>query len=155
MVNCTGTVSAIQYCYSDASISLDNQLEVFTLFLFEQEMPQRFRTTDVVNVRSTPTSEICRRGRHSRFYCCDTMQISPFLLPSASFAYGVVGDSILRYSGLSQYDNVEYFNFSPGANPTVGTFYSVSNDGTEDSRDVRLLQFIIGRFFPLPLYEST
>lgn len=56
-LNCSGTVSAVRFCYFDNSFFTNEQL-IFTLLSMERSGGD-FEITKVVNVRSTPRLQIC------------------------------------------------------------------------------------------------
>ena len=92
-VNCSGTVSAIKYCYmyKGNSRQLGNELLAFTLLTLEQN-GLNFRITDRIEVRTTPRSQICTERSSLSQYCCDTTSLNMvdhFILPASNFAYGI------------------------------------------------------------------
>ncbi len=101
-VNCSGIVSALEYCYTRTSDS-STQL-VFTLLILMQNNHE-FTITDKIDVRSTPGSSICTSSR-----CCDTAVLDmskQFPLPRSNFAFGLS----LPVSGL------QLLAFNPGSFP--------------------------------------
>ena len=92
--NCSGNVTAIQYCYQFPSSERDATLLVFDiLFIFNiEEMNFRFTIADTfVSFRSVPSDDICIERSATTTMCCDTFNLSAgqFEIPSTAFAYGV------------------------------------------------------------------
>ena len=84
-VNCSGTVSAVEYCYRGSDGQLGNELLAFTLLTLEQN-GLNFRVTGRIDIRTTPHS--CTRSP----YCCDTTSLNMaghFILPAPNFAFGI------------------------------------------------------------------
>ena len=87
-VNCSGTVTALSYCYT-AGDQMAEQL-AFTFSTLEQTTgsANNFRVTDRIQVHTTPRDEICTHQ-----FCCDMMPLDMtdyFILPAASnFTFGI------------------------------------------------------------------
>ena len=104
-LNCSGTVLSLEHCYfggmEDILYGRDNLL--FTLLILEQD-GLTFRITDTIDVHGTPTSEKCL-DRFSWRVCCDSFVLENMnhsLLPTSSFAFGIVPSSVarlVRYTG--------------------------------------------------------
>ncbi len=100
-VKCSGTVSALEYCYTRTSDS-STQL-VFTLLILMQNNHE-FTITDKIDVRSTPGSSICT------FNHCDIAVLNmsnQFPLPRSNFTFGL----FLPVSGL------KLLAYDPGSFP--------------------------------------
>ena len=131
-LNCSGTVSAIRFCYTGDSIGTEQS--VFTLLTLQQNNLD-FTITDVIPVRSTPTTEICTVGFllfvGTVQYCCDTLSLDMmdrFSLPAPNFAFGVLPEdsSLLTYHPSISANSVflvEHFRFP---NTVIGTATSGS-----------------------------
>ena len=108
-LNCSGTVTAVQYCYRARDIQLGRELLVFTLLTLQQS-GLNFTITDVIPIRSTPMSDICTQSSilfmGTFQYCCDILSLDmldSFLLPAENFAFGVQISSsvnLLGYNGF-------------------------------------------------------
>lgn len=89
-LNCSGTVSAIWYCYR--SYRIDNvQKKIFELLILEQQNHTSFRINETVDIHSSPTGRICRRSRsifqRIWYSCCDTTLLNH--IPVENFAFGI------------------------------------------------------------------
>ena len=72
-LNCSGTVSALQYCYIGSN--LGTQQSVFTL-LFLQQSGSNFTVTKRLPVSSTPTNMICTNRDFGGFIAMVTLIIA-------------------------------------------------------------------------------
>ena len=150
-LNCGGTVSAIWYCYTGNSIGREQS--VFTLLTLQQNNLD-FTITDVIPVRSTPTTEICTARSvlivGTVQYCCDTLSLDMmdrFSLPAPNFAFGVLPeDSLLAYNSafLSNF-LVEHYRFADSVIGTPTTGNTISLNTRASDRALRLLQFFISK----------
>lgn len=143
LTDCSGMVSAVRYCYiyGNSEVDFDNERSIFTLFLLEQQNGPNFVVTEVFNISSTPTDRICGSGTSSSSqYCCDTMQLDPFPLPEANFAYGIAGEHILRYSNVNYIHHFRVWDSSM-TQPVVGKVYPFREWDRRMDRSLRLLQF--------------
>ena len=140
-VNCSGTVSAVEYCYRGSTGQLGTELLAFTLLTLEQNGLD-FTITDRIEVRTTPRSQICTGDRllfPSNQYCCDTTSLNMadhFILSASNFAFGITiptsSVSLLGYQSLFQVAHYQ------AVIPSVGSTFSVSNQVTQG---LRLLRF--------------
>ena len=140
-VNCSGTVSAVEYCYRGSDRQLGNEQLAFTLLTLEQN-DRNFRITDRIEVRTTPHSQICTGSIFSIQYCCDATSLNMadhFPLPAPNFAFGIaiptLSVSLLGYQSLFQ---VAHYQVSQAIIPSVGSTFSVGNQVTQG---LRLLRF--------------
>jgi hypothetical protein len=155
-LNCSGTVTEVRFCYR--SNQLGSEVLVFTLLTLEQ-IGQNFSIRNVINVRSTPTVDICTGSRILVLlvqYCCDTLQLdttNQFNLPTPNFAFGIIARSGTRGFGgglltfdasFSQYAvQVEHYRPS-SVDVAVGNTISVGNLTT--GRRLRLFKFLLSKF---------
>ena len=162
-LNCNGTVSSLDYCYggliqSNSMINYGTEYHLFTLLIFEQN-GLTFRITDLLDVFSTPTRQICTDRLLSQFeqhfrFCCSTLQHEAiFSLPAANFAFGILPRSLvsqIRYivRQLPQF-RVERYSFSTSllGTPAVGDTFTLTGDDAvvRTDRALRLLQFGISK----------
>ena len=147
-LNCSGTVTAVEYCYRAVNGQLGTQQLVFTLLTLQQS-GTTFTITDVIPISSTPTSDICT-GQ----YCCDTLSLdmmNSFLLPADNFAFGVQISSSVNllgyYDGFSPQFVVEQFRYSQAdfSAPAMGGSITLTENDRESDRTLRLLQFFISK----------
>ena len=94
-LGCTGTVTAIEFCYRIPRNIIDNAPAegylVFTLSRLRQK-GSCFRVRDSIPVNSRPDTIKCSRNR----YCCDIMTLHTadrFLLPAENFDFGITTPS--------------------------------------------------------------
>ena len=105
-VNCSGTVTALSYCYTARGQTRTEQL-AFTFSTLEQTSSNNFRVTDRIEVYTTPRNEICTTS-NGRQFCCDMMPLDMtdyFILPAASnFVFGITipqtSPSLINVLGL-------------------------------------------------------
>ena len=153
-LNCSGTVTAVEYCYRAVNSQLGTEQLVFTLLTLQQSGLD-FNITDVIPISSTPTSDTCTQSLFSVQYCCDILSLDmldSFLLPAENFAFGVQISSsvnLLGYNGGSfpQFI-VEQFRYSQanfGA-PAMGGRITLSESNRVSDRTLRLLQFLISKY---------
>ena len=153
-VNCTGTVSAIHFCYQTNTQQFNTEQCFFTLLTMEQT-GQNFTITDVIDVCNTPSEQVCANGR----ICCETVPLMvPFNLPSSNFAFGISGNlspdgdiyGLLTYLPVHmdfRRFQVEQYRPLRESFPelAVGNTYTVPEGSTLlGDRALRLLQFAIG-----------
>ena len=147
--NCQGVVSAVRFCYSDASISINlgTERSIFTLLILEelQSDTTSFRVMETVDVRSTPTNQICTR-RFSRHYCCDTFTLlnQP---TAAGFAFAITNENgLLRYeSSSNNFIQVVHYSVSDSAPLSAVDPYTPSEGDRETSQPLKLFQFFISK----------
>lgn len=146
-LNCSGTVSAVRYCYFDDN-ELGTERPIFTLLTLEQN-GVFFNITYLTRVFSTPTAQICT-GTSGSQYCCDsyTLRImDQFHLPASNFAFGIIPASSVLLLGFNQVVNpeyvVEHYRETPSTFETGATI-EVGSSVTD--RALRLFQFFIGKY---------
>jgi hypothetical protein len=152
-LNCSGTVSAVSYCYFREAESNFNEELIFTLLTLEQKGQNNFVVTNEINIHSTTTADICTTflGRT----CCDTSQLNAanqFNLPTSNFAFGIISRSEWSVSlgnlqtfgtSLSQYAVEHYSLSSVNVNVAMGSTITVGDLRT-DTR-LRRLKFFISK----------
>ena len=153
-LNCSGTVSAMQYCYGTSVNNLGTEQLIFTLLTLEQN-DLIFIINNTVVVRSTPSRDICtRREVVINFeYCCDTLSLEIadlFFLPVSNFAFGVIPVSILAYNPTFSVNDpflVEHYRFPTSVigTPAVGNMFTLDGANLVTDRSLRLLQFFISK----------
>ena len=136
-VNCSGTVSAVEYCYRDGN---GRALPAFTLLILEQN-GLNFRITDRIEVRTTPHSQICTENLLSIQYCCDTTSLNMadhFILPTSNFAFGIaIPLSSVSLLGFRSSLQVAHYQVAQTVIPSVGSTFSVGNQVTQGLRVLR------------------
>ena len=154
-LNCNGIVTAIQYCYGVLDEKLDTDVFIFTFLTLEQN-GLNFTVTDMLDVPSTPTSEMCTRmpglASINFNYCCDTLSTSQFPLPVEQFAFGIVPQfQLLRYNpnffpgDLLQAEQFTFMVENAGNMPTSGRTYSFSETDRQTDEALRLVKFLISK----------
>ena len=91
-LSCSGTVSAVRFCYRIYKRKNFGQ-NIFTL-LFLHQNKLTFNITREFTVLSKPTPKICNPYK-SYQYCCDTRTLSNVHLPSSGFAFGIINTELL------------------------------------------------------------
>ena len=153
-LNCNGTVTALRYCYNANNFQLGTEQLVFTLLTLEESGPS-FTISDVISVRSTPTSQICT-GTFLVFtgqYCCDLWTldvVKQFPLPTMDFAFGVAASdsvTLLSFSSFSSQYRVEQYiqGTETLVSLAVGSTITVNSDSMTTSSTLRLFQFVISK----------
>ena len=143
-VNCSGTVSAVEYCYRGSTGQLGTELLAFTLLTLEQN-GRNFRVTDRIDIRTTPHSQICTGYQFilpNYQYCCDTTSLNMadrFILPASNFAFGIaIPTSSVSLLGYRSSLQVAHYQEAQTVIPNVGSTFSVGNQVTQG---LRVLQF--------------
>ena len=154
-LNCQGVASAIRFCYSDVTgnINLGTERSVFTLLILEelQSDTTSFRVTETVDVRSTPTDQICTQENtlvvFARHYCCDTFTL--LNQPTAGFAFAIKDEAgLLRYELLnfnSMQIQVVHYSVSKSASLSAVDPYTPSEGDRETSQPLKFFQFLISK----------
>lgn len=139
MLNCSGTVSAVRYCFRESS-----NTEIFSLLILEVT-EVGYSISNTINVSST----VCTRARIN-FRCCDILMLTPLdqFHISAHFAFGVVrGSQLLGFSNntylVEQYSQIEIESVE------VGTVIRVGNVPRSTNETLRMLQFIISELLSI------
>ena len=164
-LNCSGTVSAVEYCYGSLiflSISYNIRYRTrylaFTLLILEQD-GLNFTITDLIDIHSTPTELICTDRTFSSTlvyrYCCDRFvldNMNQFHLPASKFAFGIVRGSSslifhLRYPTSFSSFQVEQYSFSMTAlgTPAVGRTFTLTDADRRTDMTLRFLEFVISK----------
>jgi len=150
-VNCSGTVSAVRYCYSVRSDSISEEQFILTVLIMAQR-DHTFAITYAIDVYSTMSTKLCTKRKFNNiWFCCDTSSIDEFTYPNSShFVFGIVGRvHLLGYSGehFPSY-LVEHYRLAQAVPPSlaVGDTYTIANGITlQSNRALSLFQFIIGK----------
>ena len=161
-LNCSGTVSAIDYCYIGREDSLIYGMRylIFTLVTLEQEN-LTFTITDVIPVHSTPTAQKCIMQTND-LYCCDSLQLNTthqFNLPVPNFAFGMIRSTSqeirqLRYRNRVNMGRfipeflVEQYNFDTTQDldtPQAGDIFRLNDSSRTLDRGLRIIQFTISK----------
>ena len=148
-LNCSGTVSAVQFCYVLSGV-LGTEREIFTLLTLGQS-GLNFVVSSVIPVSSTPTEQICTSALFLGQFCCDVMLLNSmdqFDLPAANFAFGIISEgSLLAFNTaffpqfIAEHYRLEDATLAVGDNITVNISQSILTD-----RALRLVQFSISKF---------
>ena len=155
--DCSGEVTAIEYCYLyDLPGGVGEIVFRWTVLILEDTGAGNFRITNSYTVESRPNSSSsvhCSAGDKSgRINCCDSEQINGFIF-SVNFVYGVIGPSQgntygasllgVHDTALPQYQvNTIIVLRSAGQTLSVG---STLPSGSIERKGVRMLWFVIGK----------
>ena len=153
-VNCSGTVSAVEYCYTVGREQLGTEQLAFTLLTLEKNGLDLEEVRKEIEVQTTPQSEICPlSGPRNHYYCCDItpLDITDQLpLPHTDFDFGIIiPDSNVNLLGYNPLFNralqVENYQIRTSSIPATG-FNTISLTNTRKTTDqtLRLLRFHIG-----------
>ena len=149
-LNCSGTVSAVQYCYRGSTLGTEQS--IFRLLIM-QRSGSTFSITNTVMVRSTPTNPICTSKLvffGTVNYCCDTLTLDmgdQFSLPASNFAFGTISiNGLFAYLPTVTPLDMDHYRFDQSAvSTTVGSTISVGTGNLRSDRTVRLLQFYLSK----------
>ena len=94
-LNCSGTVMAVEYCYSGRASSMRPFFRGTTWPVFALSVLHKNGTTfsmiNVTEISTRPTNMLCVRARGIN-YCCDVMVLEPvqqFRIPASNLAFGI------------------------------------------------------------------
>ena len=152
-LNCSGIVSAVNYCYYDVFSEFEELQPLFTLLLLEQNR-RNFRVTHRFEISSTPTAAICTEPDSSfgSRFCCDVSNIDGFYLPAPNFAFGILTHSIslldFKIADFPQFLAEHYSYLDIESRLTVNDNFKLE-DGLELDDALRLFQFLISKFIRL------
>ena len=147
-LNCSGKVSALEYCYAgiiDATISFHQRFHAFTLLILKQSSPT-FTVIDKVDVFSTPVPSICSQGRSMLEYCCDRMSldaVKQFSLPAPDFAFGIIPSATLYVRHRTEFIVRRYSFTRETVIVEVGS--SFEPDGAATNTPLPLFRFLISK----------
>ena len=149
-LNCSGTVTGVEYCYRGSSSDYGTEISVFTLSMLMQDSTGQFTVTDITDIRSTPTSTICSSFFNA--YCCDITLLNPedqFQLPSQNFAYALTipssGFNLLGWRA-SSYPQYVVRQYRSSVAPIVGGVYVLDSNDLITDEAHRLLRFLISKY---------
>ena len=158
-LNCSGRVSAVQYCYIDANLGTTRS--IFTLLSLEQDN-FKFTLTNFTFVLSTPSVEKCTQVQIGSFtfaqYCCDTLLLDGPILPNQNFAFGITSfRHLLTYTNAANEPFlVEHFRFITGRLPlSIGSSVILNENDRHSDRAVRLLQFVISMYTVVSIHTTV
>ncbi len=142
-LNCSGTVSALEFCYSPQDITFGTNYTVFTLLVLEQG-GLTFAINRSIPVYIIPTAQKCidQPSENITFhFCCDSMHLDmadQFSLPAPNFAFGITPTEFnqLRYRDNSL--QVVQYNVRASDIQNLSSFSLIN-------MPPRLLQFIISK----------
>ncbi len=144
-VKCSGTVSALEYCYTRTS-DVSTQL-VFTLLILMQNNHES-TITDKIDVRSTTGSLICTFN-----HCCDIAVLNmsnQFPLPRSNFTFGlslpVSGLKLLAFNPwwYPQYQASQY-QANLNGRLDIGQVHSLSASNIVTDHTLRLFQMHLSK----------
>ena len=147
LLNCSGFVSRVGFCYQFNGTEAGVEQPVFTLFMLERSGPN-FTIISRTLINNTPSEQNCVRGDMGPSYCCDTFNLSmanQFQLPTSNFAFGILplsSDTLLRFDE----DLYPQFVVKHVMGHTMPDVISVTNTSTLSSGLI-LFQFYISEYF--------
>ena len=143
--NCTGTVTAIEYCY------LASQLDTSSMEIFELHILTRdgslFQIERSISIWSTPTSSICHPASLFDMVCCDTTTLNgggTFHLPPSNFSFGVTAEftQLLIFTDSAVEYNVQHFEVQL---PLFSSIFAVSVRDSLSFESLLLMRFHAGK----------
>ena len=152
--DCSGEVTAIEYCYRYDVSGTGAAVFRWTVLILENAGSSNFRITNSYTIESRPDSSSsvnCDDASNGRKDCCDVDQINGFNLPD-NLVFGVTGSSqgnthsatLLGYfDTLSQYQVNTVHVSRAGHSLSVG---STIPSTPVILRGLRMLWFVIGKF---------
>ena len=164
--NCSGTLTTIEYCYLLADRELFNDEHfLFNLSLLSPESGDgneeddeddsdrvSVRVSQVFSIRSTPTTELCKRQPNNKAVCCDTMLLTNVQITSMDEYYGI---TISNSNAMPLVLNASVPSHSEFRVPVYRLQSSIQNNGDilhiissvpPYESGVALLRFLIGEF---------
>lgn len=159
-LNCSGTVTAMEFCYfrivRDSVIQYGTEYQFITLLILVQNSSLTYTIRNRIDIYSTPTPEICTdrqfEGVQDDYrYCCDSMVLNitdRFSLPALNFAFGIISPSELLQLGYLLLHNPEYrveqYSNDPVSGiPVVNNTFTLTRPRTQQT--LRLLKFVISK----------
>ena len=159
-LNCSGTVSAIEFCYSINFLidRLGKETRALTLMILEQN-GLNFRITDLIDVRSNSTAQKCTNLMF-RSYCCDTIILREerrFHLPVSNFAFGTIPERSSIFSAQSSHLRYRVESFPEFrveryslprldlGTPAMGDTFTLTDVDRRTDLALALLQFVMSK----------
>ncbi len=156
-LNCSGTVSALEFCYNHQNISAEfgTNYHVFTLLILGRTGTFTFnvRHSTIIRVYSTPTAQKCldqptvvQGEMLMTRYCCDSMQLDMadyFSLPATNIAFGITPTEFnqLRYRD----ESLQVVQYNVLSSDIQGRNSFTLKSSFRNDTTPRLLQFIISK----------
>lgn len=153
-LNCTGAVSAVEFCY--ASISHFHTEEHVYKLLILNKNDSSFTVTNTIDIYCTPSPGICANRtldpERTIQYCCDKFSLNSqdqFRLPADNFAFGLTSPYSTRRR-LSYSDN-RYpdliardfeLDITGSAIPAEGSTFTLTEQRSD--RTLELFNFVLG-----------
>lgn len=154
---CSGTVSAIEYCYQTASRQLGRNRASYNLLALTQE-GLHFTVNASFEIRATSSNSTCSAVSSNKLFCCDVLNVTTLsddsafrVLPSSGL---VVGVTVRTYRPLVFTDSATEFQtdqfeavLSTGNSlPSVGSNFTLGESDVMHNSSILLMRFLIGMF---------
>ena len=103
-LNCTGLVTALEFCYTTTIAPSDNSArEAFNFLLLNRQTSNRFEVVKSILVRATPSQANCMNSNPRR--CCEVMEFNPqdqfnITSPNLAIGFGPQRVSQINHQGL-------------------------------------------------------
>ena len=154
MLDCTKTVSAVEFCYSDAK-NFNTEEYVFTLLTFNRS-GSSFTVVNTIAVRSTPSPGKCANHTITPAItiqaCCDRFSLDSqdrFRLPTdENFAFGIISENSGRklrgyYSEPYPELIAPYFKLDIDSGiPVIGSTITLTEEFS--IRALKMFNFVLG-----------
>ncbi len=143
-LNCSGTVTAVEFCYVRTSVSRRN---VFDLLILTRQDSNSIRVTKSIPISFHPSSNQCDSSNPPE--CCDTMTLSDqdqFNIAASNFLIGMVNvvetpNLATPFPGLYSKFETSSYQLSVGR-PTVNSVLTLTG---AISQPLRLMWFHISK----------
>ncbi len=99
MLNCSGTLRHIEYCYRTRSKDIDQNMSkpVFD-FSFLSQNGLNFRVTNTISISDSPRQDNCEETDDSHTVCCTAQFINHTVTPNFSFGITISKPRLLFFS---------------------------------------------------------
>ena len=118
--DCSGNVTAVEYCYRAIRIDLNQTKDVFYILSLTRSVNQNNNRTQFtvnwrININSTASDSICASNsdRPWLFVCCENKSLE-YQFPSSNFTFGIVARKDFRLlistNTTTEYIYQKFFN---------------------------------------------
>ena len=145
-LGCTGTATAVEFCYKITNVEINNAPPdgylVFTLSMLSQN-GSSFSVEYSIPVNSRPDRVKCMGNKHwNRYFCCDSVRLltaNQFQLPAENFAFGIT-TPWARWPNLQRFVTKYSLElFQKRISLATGMTYSFDKAFTDELRAFRFL----------------
>ena len=123
--DCSGTVTAVEYCYKATGRNMQQTRDVFYILSLTPSVNQtnnrtQFTVNSRININSTASDNICavNQDSQSQFFCCENKSLE-YQIPSSNFTFGIVTRDFRLL--ISTNTTTEYIHQTTFAKNTLNT----------------------------------